>query len=303
VALPWARAARPQRRGQLTAAAGEPGPLPEDRTVWAGHREVGFVGRPTARASIAYRLARLVASLALRGAFGFRIEVEGREHLPRTADGRPAGGWIAACLPHRTWVDPFAVLLALPLEPRLVFFGDGRAMFRSVWRSFWVHRIGGLIPIWVRRYSPGVEREDVMATYVDAVRAALGAGAILALMPETGPPVPVDQARPLGRGVAYFGLRTGAPIVPIVLGGTDVLFRGRRIIVRILPPLTAPELAGLAPAAEPPEPWSRDERLAARRLTDALHARTTADVAAVHRLAAPPAGARRRWLWLTHLWR
>jgi 1-acyl-sn-glycerol-3-phosphate acyltransferase len=282
---------------------GEPGPLPEDRTIWAGRREVGFVGRPTARASVAYRVASLLASVTLRGAFGFRIEVEGIEHLPRGADGRPAGGWIAACLPHRTWVDPFAVLIALPLEPRLVFFGDGRAMFRTAWRRFWVHRIGGLIPIWVRRYSPGVEREDVMAAYVEAVRAAIGAGAILALMPETGPPVPVDRARPLGRGIAYFALRTGAPIVPIVLGGTDVLFRGRRIVVRILPALSAAELAGLDAAAPAPEPWSREERLAARRLTDALHARTVADVAATHRRAAPPSGARRRWPWLTHLWR
>ena len=67
--------------------------------MWAGRREVGFVGQPTARASVAYRLARLVASLALRGAFGFRIEVEGREHLPRTADGRPA---VTAVIPMTT---------------------------------------------------------------------------------------------------------------------------------------------------------------------------------------------------------
>jgi len=277
--------------------------LPEDTTVWRRPRETGLVGGATPRASLTYRLARFVGAVVIKGVFGFRIEVQGAEHLPRTADGRPVGGWIAAGLPHRTWIDPFAVLLSLPLEPRLVFFGDGRAMYRSAWRRFWVHRIGGLIPVWVRKYAPGVEREDVMGTYIDAVREALAAGAILGLMPETGGPALVGSARPLGRGIAYFALRTGAPIVPIALGGMHHLFRGRRMIVRFLPPVTAAELAGLDPSAPPPEPWSREERLAARRLTDALHALTAPHVAEVHAAAEPPPGTRKRWTWLTLLWR
>ena len=287
----------------MTGEQKGPGPLPEDVSVWTGARETGLIGQPTSRPTIAYRLARLAFDLLIRRAFGFRIEVHGSEHLPRTASGKPAGGWIAAGLPHRTWVDPFVLGLALPLEPRLVFFGDGRAMFRTAWRRFWVRRISGIIPIWVRQYAPGVEREDVMATYVDAVRAALSAGAILAVFPETGPPVPVERARPFGRGTAYFALRTGAPIVPIILGGTDILFRGRRIVVRILPAVSAASLAGLDPAAAALAPRSREERLAARRLTEALQALTASHVAKVHQLAAPPPGARRRWLWLTHLWR
>jgi len=287
----------------VTVEGAGPGPLPEDLSVWTGHRESGLIGRPTSRPSIAYWLVRLAFDVMIRRIFGFRVEVQGAEHLPRTPEGKPAGGWIAAGLPHRTWIDPFAVGVALPLEPRLVFFGDGRAMFRTAWRRFWIHRIGGIIPIWVRRFSPGVEREDVMATYVDAVRAALNAGAILAIFPETGPPVPVDRARALGRGLAYFALRTGAPIVPIILGGTDVLFRGRRIVVRILPAVSVASLAGLDPAASALAPQSREERFAARRLTEALQDLTAPHVAEVHAAAEPPVGTRKRWLWLTHVWR
>ena len=261
------------------------------------------MGGPPRGRALAYRFLRLIGIVVLRGILGFRIEVEGREHLPVDERGRLAGGWIAAALPHRTWVDPFVLLVALPASPRLVFFGDGRAMFRSAWRRFWVHRIGGFIPIWVRRYAPGVEREDVISTYVGAVRQAIDAGAVLALMPESGPPVPPGTARPLGRGVAYFALRTGARIVPGVLGGTHLLFRGRRIVVRILPPADALALAGLDPAAGPPEPWSTDDRLAARRITGQQQASTAAAVAAAHEAAEPPAGTRRRWLWLTHRWR
>ena len=283
--------------------APEPGPLPEDETVWRGHRETGLVGRPTSRASWAYRLGRLAFDILIRRFCGLRIEVQGRENLPRGDRDRMTGGWIAAGLPHRTWIDPFVLALALPMEPRLVFFGDGRAMFRTFWRRFWIRRIGGIIPIWVRRYSPGVEREDVMATYTAAVDSALAAGAILAIFPETGPPVPVERARPFGRGLAYFALRTGAPIVPLVVGGSDVLFRGRRIVVRILPPLDARTLAGLDASAPPPETGSRDERLASRRATEALEALTAPHVPEVRALAEPPPGTRRRWLWLTHVWR
>lgn len=280
-----------------------PGPLPEDETVWRGRRETGLVGRPTPRASWAYRVAMLAFRVLIRGVFGIRITVEGATHLPRASAGAPAGGWIAAGLPHRTWIDPFAVALALPLEPRLVFFGDGRAMFRTAWRRFWVRQIGGMIPIWVRRYTPGVEREDVMATYTAAVESALSGGAILAIFPETGPPVPVDQARPFGRGLAYFALRTGAPIVPLVIGGSDVLFRGRRIVVRVLPPVDARTLAGLDATAPTPAPGSREERLASRRATEALQELCAPHVPDVRTRAAPPRGTLQRWRWITHVWR
>jgi hypothetical protein len=57
-------------------------------------------------------------------------------------------GWIAAGLPHRTWVDPFVVADNLPIKPRLVSFGDGPAIFRSLWRRLIFRRMGGVMPIW-----------------------------------------------------------------------------------------------------------------------------------------------------------
>ena len=86
--------------------------------------------------------------------------------------------------------------------------------------------------------------------------AALEAGAVLCLFPETGPATPPGTARPLGLGVAYFALRTGAPIVPIVLGGTHELYRGRRFRMDVLPPVTARDLAGLPAGGAVPGPWS-----------------------------------------------
>ena len=187
----------------------------------------------------------VVAAIHLIGlrVFGFRTDVVGLDRLPRTADGRPAGGWIAAGLPHRTWVDPFVVVEVLPIEPRLVFFGDGPAIFRSRWRRWIVRRIGGVIPIW-----PGGGRVAVDG-HLAAAMAALDAGAVLCLFPETGPPTPPGTARPLGSGLAYFALRSGAPIVPIVLGGTHELYQHRRFRLEVLEPVAWQDLAGVAPDA------------------------------------------------------
>ena len=257
----------------------------------------GLVGAPTARPSVAYRIVLGVIRVIGRGIFGFRTEVRGRARLPRDADGRPAGGWIAAGLPHRTWVDPFVVADNLPSDPRLVFFGDGRAMFRSRWRRWLVRRVGGVIPIW-----PGRDRNAVEA-YMSAANAALEAGAILCLFPEVGPPTLPGSARPLGSGLAYFALRSGAPIVPLVLGGTDELYRGRRFRLDVLPPVRWQDLAAVPPGSPPPAPWSSEERRIARRMTVALHERTAAAVAEAHLATVTPPGRRVRWRWLTDAWR
>ncbi|TFG66820.1 MAG: 1-acyl-sn-glycerol-3-phosphate acyltransferase, partial [Thermomicrobiales bacterium] len=254
---------------------------------------VGLIGSPSPRASRSYRAVLAGAHLIGQGVFGFRVEVHGRAHLPRGADGRVTGGWIAAGLPHRSWVDPFIVADSLPVEPRLILFGDGRAMFRSVWRRWLVRRVGGLIPLW-----PGGDRTAI-ETYLAAAAAAMDAGAVLCLFPETGPPTTPGIARPFGAGLGYFALRTGAPIVPIILGGTDELYRGRRFRLDIQEPVTWQELVGVGPGAQAPDPWSSTERRTAHQVRRKLHDRTAAAVAAAHLAATPPPGTRKRWRWLT----
>ncbi len=259
-------------------------------------RPVGLIGAPSARATLGYRLVLAIADTIGRGIFGFRVEVHGRSHLPRDAAGRHIGGWIAAGLPHRTWVDPFVVATGLPVDPRLVFFGDGPAIFRSAWRRWFVARLGGVIPIW-----PGADRPAI-ETYMTAAATALEAGGVLCLFPETGPPTPPGTARRFGAGLAYFALRTGAPIVPIVLGGTEELFRGRRFRLEVLEPVTWQDLAGVPPRSAPPEPWSSAERRVAHRVVSALHERTAPTVERAHLAVLPPPGTRKRWSWLTTAW-
>jgi 1-acyl-sn-glycerol-3-phosphate acyltransferase len=274
--------------------------------------------RPSPSAPTLYRFL-IAACRGIGRALGLRLRLEGAGHLPRDAAGHPAGGWIALGVPHRTWIDPFVLVTLLPVTPRLVFLGDGRAIYRSRLRRWLFARIGGVVPIWPAR-GP-----RAFAAHLEAARTAIDSGAVFALFPEVGPPVPLDRARPFGGGIGYFAIRTGAPIVPLVLGGTHELFLGRRIVLRALPPVTAEALArataATAPptsdgAAEtaietvsgaawawPPPPGSAAERLAARGVTEALERLVAADVTSCHRLVEPPPGARRPLRRLTTLFR
>ncbi len=264
------------------------------RRTRRGAQPIGLMGSPSPHATTLYR-ALLRGCHLIGRVLGLRFVLQGCDRLPVTAAGLPAGGWIAAAFPHRTWIDPFVLAELLPVEPRLVFLGDGRAIFRSRLRRLVFARIGGVVPIW-----PGGGRDAVEA-HIAAARSVVDAGAVFVLMPEVGPPVPVERARPFGTGLGYFALRTGAPIVPLVLGGTDELFWGRRIVLRVLPAVTARELLELAPADPLPAPWTAEERAAAHRVVAALHERAAADVAEVHRLAEPRPGARRPLRRLTGL--
>jgi len=256
----------------------------------------GLLGRATAEPGLTYRLLRALwrsVAFVLR----VRLVLEGAEHLPRDPAGRPAGGWIAAVVPHRTWVDPFIPWMLLPSRPRFAFFGDARTMARSPLRRFLMRRLGGVIPIPAGRDPRTVE------LHLAAAHEVLDAGAIFMLMPETGPASKVGELRRIGGGLAYVALRNEAPIVPLVLGGNHELYLGRTIVLRVLPALDPRELAGLGPGEPLPEPGSAAERHATHALTAAFAEQVGPALRDVHTRAEPPPGTRKRGLGLTTLFR
>jgi hypothetical protein len=113
--------------------------------------------------------------------------------------------------------------------------------------------------------------------------------------------VPVDRARPFGGGVGYFALRTGAPVVPLILGGCHELYLGRRLRLVVLPPVTGRELAGIAAEAPLPGPGSAEERAAARRVVTSLEALVAGPVKEAFQAVEPPPGARKPLRVLTNL--
>lgn len=247
-----------------------------------GVREgLAWLGRPPeSRASLLYRVFRLLSRFALFGVFRFRISTSGQEHLP-------GGGYLLIGAAHRGWMDPFVVLHALPAEPRAWFLGSGPSTFTSRWREALIHRLGGLLPVW--RGGVGVDH------HVRAANAVVANGGVFVQMPEgtvNGPPGRLGPFRP---GAALIALRTDAPIVPIAIAGTEELHLGRRMASRVLPATSIRVLLGAGWDGVRPPAGSREELALARAVSDALSARLAPVVASLHAQleARQP---RRRWL-------
>ena len=249
---------------------------------------LAWLGRPPeARASILYRLVRLVARFVIFVIFGFRIRTSGREHLP-------AGGYLLVGAAHRGWMDPFVVMHAIPSEPRAWFLGSAPSTFTSRWRERLLHRIGGLLPVW--RGGVGIEQ------HVASARAVIANGAVFAQMPEGTVSGPPGRVGPFRAGWAVIALRTDAPIVPLAMAGTEELYLGRRIASRILPVTSVRLLAGLEPGVALPVEGSREEFALAHAMSDALAAMLGPAVEALQPWTIDPPEhprrLRRRLTWL-----
>jgi 1-acyl-sn-glycerol-3-phosphate acyltransferase len=235
-------------------------------------------------------VVRLLARFLAFGVFRFRIEASGREHLP---DG---GGYLLVGAAHRGWMDPFVVMHALPVEPRAWFLGSGPSTFTARWREVFIHRLGGLLPVW--RGGLGIDG------HVAAARAVLRNGGVFVQMPEGTVSGPAGRIGPFRPGAALIAIRTGAPLVPLVIAGTEELYVGRRMASKVLPVTSARALLGDAWDGTLPEPGSRAELELAKRLTTRLEALFAPEVQALHpRTVDPPSRPRRlrqqlTWLFL-----
>ncbi len=215
---------------------------------------------------------------------GIRVTVDGREHLP-------PGSYIVACAAHRSWFDG-PLLMSEFVRPRIWYIASAEAVFRFPGMEWLMRRFGGMVPV----HRGGVDVD----VHVQAARAILDAGAVFGIYPEgtrSGDEIELTSFR---RGIGLIGLRTGAAIVPVALGGTKSLYRGRRIGVRILPPTTAIALAGLDRA---PEPGTTAELAAAKAVSAALESMIAPAVHELATRAQDPDSHPRRWRWMGGLFR
>lgn len=150
-------------------------------------------------ARLAYRFIRSI----VRGIFAvwFRLDVVGREHLPAN------GGFVLAPGGHRSILDTPAVALA---GHRVLRYMGAESYFNIPGLGWFLQAMGGF----------PVERA---ATDRSALRLAewiLDNGEPLAVFPEgTRQEGPIIQ--PLKEGAAFLSCRTGVPIVPVGIGGSE----------------------------------------------------------------------------------
>lgn len=249
---------------------------PPEGLAWLGHEpgpEGPLLLRLTASFTrfVAYRLARVT------------LRIEGREN-------RPVAPFIIAAAIHRSWLDALVLVEVFPLEPRIWFIASGPAAFRTPLRAAFIRALGGVLPVYRGGYS--------IDPSVEAARAVVRNGAVLGLFPEGSRKGPPDALERFRGGVGYLALRTGVPVVPLALAGTKELYLGKRLAVRILPPVDPLHLAGLE---QPPAEGSREEREAARRVTTGLRDLLEPHVLELAAWTTDPPEVPRRLRWFSRL--
>lgn len=193
-----------------------------------------------------WRFARGVVTGLTRAIW--RVRITGGDNVPTS------GAYVLAPV-HRSFIDTF---LCACLTPRRLRFVGKDSMWRYGWSGRLMTSLGG-IP--VHRGMP--DREALRAC-----EAAVRAGEPVVLFPEgtrqSGPTV-----RPLFEGAAFVAGRTGVPIVPVGIGGSEwAMPKGQRrlnlVRIRLVvgPPLDPPGRTGGA---------GRVSRRAVHQTSDALH--------------------------------
>lgn len=197
----------------------------------------------------------------------FRVQVEGLRNLP------PSGGYVLAPV-HRSNLD--AVLIQVITRRQLRLMGKD-----SLWKA-------GRFPSWLLSGLGGfpVARGTADRASLRAAQRMVERGEPLVLFPEgTRQSGPVVQE--LFDGPAFVAGRTGVPIIPVGIGGSEAAMgkgvkipRPRRIVFVFGPPILPPETT----------PGARVPRRQVAELTATLHDEVQRLFDEAQRLAGRPVG-------------
>jgi 1-acyl-sn-glycerol-3-phosphate acyltransferase len=179
---------------------------------------------------------------------GIRVHVEGRNHVPRRGPAILAAN-------HRSFLD--SIFLPLVIHRRLTFVA--KADYFDNPKTAWFFRGVGQIPI---RRDGGSASERALASAIEVLRG----GHLFGIYPE-GTRTRDGFLHRGHTGVARLGIRTGAPIIPVGLVGTDDVQPVDARLPRLLRPVTI----RFGEPIEPDRYTTRDvDRLALRELTDEI---------------------------------
>jgi 1-acyl-sn-glycerol-3-phosphate acyltransferase len=195
---------------------------------------------------VLYWLVKAVLTPILR--LCYRIKVEGLENVPKQ-------GAVILAPNHRSFLDSIFIPL---LVPRRVTF-VAKADYFDSWKTAWFFRGVGQIPI---RREGGTASERALASAMDVLRT----GGVFGIYPE-GTRTRDGFLHKGHTGVARLALRSGAPVIPVGLIGTDeiqpidrklpLLFK--TITIRFGMPIAVERFAG-----------RENDRMVLRQLTDEI---------------------------------
>jgi 1-acyl-sn-glycerol-3-phosphate acyltransferase len=158
---------------------------------------------------MAYSISRFILFLIFK--VFFRIEVKGREYIPRE------GGFILACN-HVSYLDPPALGIACP---RPVSFMAKYELFKIPVLSWWLYSVG-VLPL---------KRESADISALKSAIRHVNSGKGLALFPEGTRQVASNaSSKPLA-GVGFLAAKLKTPVIPAYIKGSDkALPKGAKFI-------------------------------------------------------------------------
>jgi len=136
---------------------------------------------------------------------------------------------------HNGW-DPMLLLSAVPLTPRITWFGPKEADFSRGFKSRVMAFFGGLIP-----YNP---EKTTLTSAVRAVRRVFAAGGVLGIFAEGRVGFRESELLPFEDGAVAFAAAAGVPIVPCAIVGSTFLWFRKRVEVRFGEPISTADARG-----------------------------------------------------------
>jgi len=235
-----------------------------------------------AEGKVVPRIQGKIRRLVLRGMihFLFKVKVENPENIPQTPTILAAN--------HLNHIDPFLVLAEVPVFPYYYILGDARSLYNKLWKRLILNYSGGVIPVERRwgeeeavieaaksHYSElmplanAIERDVPSQLNIKTLRQINRAisqifenGDSILLFPEGRLGKNEGQLiLPLKRGTILYSFRSGIPIVPVALIGTNNLYFRKTLTLRFGKPLRFPHISR-------PKPQEREQGL--QQLTEAM---------------------------------
>jgi 1-acyl-sn-glycerol-3-phosphate acyltransferase len=169
----------------------------------------------------------------------WKVEVEGREHIPTEGPAVLAAN-------HQSFCDSF--FLPLVLRRRVTYVA--KSEYFEHWRTAWFFRAAGQIPM---QRGGGDASQRALNTAMEV----LDKGDLLAIYPE-GTRAPDVRLHRGHTGVARLSLNCDVPIIPVGIIGTRAVQPPgsrfmrpfRKVTVRFGPPVTCPGAADAASATD-----------------------------------------------------
>jgi 1-acyl-sn-glycerol-3-phosphate acyltransferase len=154
---------------------------------------------------------------------------------------RPAAPYCVVVNHHSGW-DPMLVLAAVPLEPRITWFGPKEADFSRGFKNRIMAFFGGVIP-----YNP---EKTTLTSAVRAVRRVFAAGGVLGIFAEGRVGFRESNLLPFEEGAVSFAAAAEVPIVPGAVVGSTFLWFRRRVEISFGAPIATAGARGRDARAE-----------------------------------------------------